>query len=596
MGFISEFSAGWKKQQQKERQRQKVVKAQILKISRGSSFGGPIVAASVVVDEEAAARPSEVSLTIDENSRPSKGPPSAPSFEVIEMGEPAPPKLDRHLSQSPEILVRETMKKLDAETRNKLLKMRPRWFKLTWAQRRDRIVDLGFELNIPEAIELRTSIRSASAGALQAGGASTLGADAESSSEEDEPSSTQNPIHPSLGAEQLVRETMPGLSEEERTRVLEGVDWGKMSWDERRDRILEVGTGDLETRQQEDKEDWYRRNRGSAFRRQNERDEEALQEALRLEARLEGREESFLKEAKRKEEKEKGGDHHSVSWYTQPWQDGLKWKMVGDKEPTTDYGWPGRELTTENLLVGFHAASLKELVDALKKKEAMRVETEDAKSYIRFTEEEWKAFGVKTPLQINHFVKAERTEEEGGGYTYFQITDEDNFREKSPIMFWCITISGSIICLPCAPCYLLAQMECCATLMARCSFFLLASLCCVAPPLYGFSMLTWWAQNGGYPDPPPPSMPPSPAPPYVMPPPFMVPPPVSPPPLFPPGYGEGLICVEGRGGRLVCTEEALGWVLWRVVLSYVGSLGSFCMVSCWCMAVLPILVRGDDEL
>ena len=241
MGFISEFSAGWKKQQQKERQRQKVVKAQILKISRGSSFGGPIVAASVVVDEEAAARPSEVSLTIDENSRPSKGPPSAPSFEVIEMGEPAPPKLDRHLSQSPEILVRETMKKLDAETRNKLLKMRPRWFKLTWAQRRDRIVDLGFELNIPEAIELRTSIRSASAGALQAGGASTLGADAESSSEEDEPSSTQNPIHPSLGAEQLVRETMPGLSEEERTRVLEGVDWGKMSWDERRDRILEVG-------------------------------------------------------------------------------------------------------------------------------------------------------------------------------------------------------------------------------------------------------------------------------------------------------------------------------------------------------------------
>ena len=45
------------------------------------------------------------------------------------------------------------------------------------------------------------------------------------------------------GSEQFVRETMPDLSAEERTRVLEGVDWGEMSWNERRDRILEVGYG-----------------------------------------------------------------------------------------------------------------------------------------------------------------------------------------------------------------------------------------------------------------------------------------------------------------------------------------------------------------
>ena len=70
-----------------------------------------------------------------------------------------------------------------------------------------------------------------------------LGADAERSSEEDEPSSTQNPIQPSLGAEELVRKTMPFLAAAEKEKVLEGVDWGEMSWDERRDRILEVGYG-----------------------------------------------------------------------------------------------------------------------------------------------------------------------------------------------------------------------------------------------------------------------------------------------------------------------------------------------------------------
>ena len=240
MGFIADFVAGWKKQEKKVKQRQSVVKATILKISRGESYGGPVVAATVVVDEE---------VTLQDKAEALRAKLELDMYlPIIRIAEEACEKL----GIAEELKGKNMVQKIDAcldrlgvvPSANAVDEeaTRPSEVSISIDERSRPSRGPPSFISPPSAPELEVMGREVpltlDEQLTQAHKRNNQPKQAELELTEERPELNR---HLSRKPEDVVRETMSQLDASGKNRVLDGVAWGKLSWAQRRDRILEVG-------------------------------------------------------------------------------------------------------------------------------------------------------------------------------------------------------------------------------------------------------------------------------------------------------------------------------------------------------------------